>query len=153
MTTTFHSAASIRFIGDELDPDEISSLLNCKPTRSHRKGDLLRDKTGEPRVNSETGLPIAQRTGCWMLEIENRMPADLNGQIIDILKMLPSDDRLWRGLAKGFKIDFFCGLFMESGNEGLEIAPETLFEMGKRGIKLGLDIYGPESGIENSTTL
>jgi hypothetical protein len=32
---------SLRFFGDALDPDEISKLLDCRPTDSCRKGELL----------------------------------------------------------------------------------------------------------------
>lgn len=33
---------------------------------------------------------------------------------------------------------------MDRSNEGLDIAASTLARLGERGIKLGLDIYGPE---------
>jgi hypothetical protein len=34
---------------------------------------------------------------------------------------------------------------MRGGNEGVDVAPETLLALGSRHIKLGLDIYGPDN--------
>jgi hypothetical protein len=33
---------------------------------------------------------------------------------------------------------------MQSRNDGLSISSGTMFALGKRGIELGLDIYGPD---------
>lgn len=33
------SAASLRFFGDTLDPDELTRPLGCQPTKSERKGE------------------------------------------------------------------------------------------------------------------
>ncbi len=38
-------------------------------------------------------------------------------------------------------MDFFCGVFMGTSNDGLEFTPELLGELSTRGISLGLDIY------------
>jgi Domain of unknown function (DUF4279) len=37
------TSVSLLFSGDNLDPDEISKLLDCQPTKSYRKGDVLPD--------------------------------------------------------------------------------------------------------------
>ena len=50
---------------------------------------------------------------------------------------------MWNELASKYDIDLFCGLFMEKGNEGMEISPKTLQALGERNILLGLDIYDP----------
>jgi hypothetical protein len=34
---------------------------------------------------------------------------------------------------------------MGSGNEGVEISPETMVALGQRGIQLSIDIYGPDA--------
>jgi hypothetical protein len=64
-------------------------------------------------------------------------------KIREILEQLPNNLEVWKDLAARFKIDMFCGLFMDRTNEGLGFSPDTLLELGKRGIELGLDIYGP----------
>ncbi|HSE22384.1 MAG TPA: DUF4279 domain-containing protein, partial [Pyrinomonadaceae bacterium] len=43
---------TLRVIGDELDPDEISKLLQCEPTSKARKGDIVADDgKGHQRVS------------------------------------------------------------------------------------------------------
>jgi hypothetical protein len=50
---------------------------------------------------------------------------------------------VWKALAARFRIDIFCGLFMEeSNNEGLDLSPETLILLGERRFVLALDVYG-----------
>jgi hypothetical protein len=51
------TSVSLRFSGDTLDPDEITNLLDCRPTHSYRKGDVLPD---------DRNSRIAQ-TGMWRL--------------------------------------------------------------------------------------
>jgi hypothetical protein len=41
----------------------------------------------------------------------------------------------------------FCGWFVNEGNEGVEIEPHALRALGERGIKLDLDIYGPDGDV------
>jgi hypothetical protein len=47
-------------------------------------------------------------------------------------------------IASKYRVDPFCGLFMDGGNEGLTISPASLVALGQRGIELALDVYGPK---------
>jgi len=58
--------------------------------------------------------------------------------------MLTSDLSVWQELRQRYNCDVFCGLFLHTSNEGEELEPETLSILGARGLKLGLDIYGPD---------
>lgn len=51
---------------------------------------------------------------------------------------------VWERLTSSFEADIFCGLFLESMNEGLEISPQTLLAIGQRSFTLGFDIYGAD---------
>ncbi len=53
---------------------------------------------------------------------------------------MPSDPKIWEALAK-FQPHFFCGIFMGSGNDGMDLSAKVLLALGQRGISLGLDIY------------
>ena len=44
-----------------------------------------------------------------------------------------------------YRVDLFCGLFLERPNRGVTLMPKTMTEIGVRGIKLGFDIYAPET--------
>jgi hypothetical protein len=57
--------------------------------------------------------------------------------------MMTGELSVWRELQRRYNCDIFCGLFLHEGNEGENLAPETLVALGARGLALGLDIYGP----------
>jgi hypothetical protein len=59
---------TLRFVGDDLDPDEISALLPVKPTRAHRKGEEF---FAGPSVGNLRG-----RTGIWFLATDKLVPGD-----------------------------------------------------------------------------
>jgi len=129
--------ASLRIFGDDLDPDEISAQLGASPTSSAKKG--------QDRVNRDGVKRGIHRTGRWLLEAVPRQPEDLDSQIAELLSPLTADIAVWRRLVAQFKVDIFCGLFMEESDEGLDLRPETLEMIGSRGLSLGLCIYGPPS--------
>lgn len=128
------SAASLRFFGDDLDPEEVTSLLGAPPTVGARKGGVWHTSRGVEKV---------ARTGSWRLQGPRREPGDLDAQVTALLAPLTVDLGVWKALAERFKGDIFCGLFLEETNEGLSLTPETLAAIGNRGLTLDLDIYGP----------
>lgn len=126
------SAASIGFYGDDLDPAEITRRLDCKPTVGVAKGGTWTTKMGAEKT---------ARTGSWRLLADRRSPADLDGQIRQLLSAMNDDLEAWKSLAGRFRGRVFCGLFLASGNDGLTLRPETLLMIGQRGLVLDLDIY------------
>jgi len=130
-----HSIVSFRIFGDDLVPAEVTSLLGCEPTEAFAKGDV--------RVGSKTGNRYIEKTGRWSLAAEDRRPEDIPAQVLEILGKLTRDPAAWAVLRSRFTMDFFCGVFMGSSNDGLEFSPELLGELSSRGISLGLDIYDP----------
>lgn len=132
MPALARAAATLRISGDDLEPAELSRLMGATPTLACAKG--------EPR---KPGGKAIARTGQWHLSAAYTEPADLDAQVKEILGQLPSDLELWRSLGARYKIDLFCGWFMNESNEGLEISPETLSALGARGVELGVDLYGP----------
>ncbi|MBU2714376.1 DUF4279 domain-containing protein [Zooshikella harenae] len=133
MAQASRSKASLRLIGDSLNPKEISALLGCEGTTMYSKGDV--------RVNKRTGKQYERKSGHWSLVATECEPEDIDGQVSEILSQLPSDLILWNELASKYSIDLFCGIFMEKSNEGMDISSKTLVELGSRGIMLALDIY------------
>jgi hypothetical protein len=117
------SAVSLRVIGDDLDPDEIAAVLGCTPTRARKPG--------------------GQAPAMWCLESAGQEPEAVDRQIDEILSRLTGDLNVWSELGRRYRLDLFCGLFMRTGNEGVEISPAGLAALGRRGINLALDIYGP----------
>ena len=124
----------LRVIGDELDPDIVTSLLNHQPTKAHKTGDdISSPKSRRKRI---------AKTGVWMLEAPTEEPGNINSQATYLLSNLSGDINAWKSISESYRIDLFCGLFMEETNEGIDLEPSVLYEIGKRGILIDFDIYG-----------
>lgn len=136
MGVPHHSRCTLRMYGDELDPDAVSAALGCAPSRGWRKGDR--------RVFAKSGRVAIERTGGWLLCAEDREPEDLPAQIREVLARLNDDPAVWAELRTRCRVDMFCGVFMASGNDGLEFEPDVLHALACRGIRLSLDIYDAE---------
>jgi hypothetical protein len=127
------SSATLRISGDDLDPDRVTELLGCTPTKAQRKGDTF--------TNPTSGYTRTAKVGMWRLEAADRMPEDLDGQIAEILSKLTPALDVWRALSERYELDLFCGFFLDKTNEGLDVSSESLLALGQRGISLGMDIY------------
>ncbi len=124
---------SLRLFGDDLDPDEISGLLGSTPTDSYRKGDIL---PGRYRRTA--------KQGAWFLTADHREGTDkgISSVVNELIDSLNGDLTVWASLSRRYDVDFFCGVFMRhSGNEGFELALETMKRLLDRGVKIGFDIY------------
>lgn len=133
MSKLFETAAALRIMGDDLNPDEITSLLECEPDRFGKKGDKTPLKNGRERI---------ERTGIWGKNTPRTQPGNLDSQIAALLDSLTADLSIWSNLSSRFEVQIICGLFLKKGNEGLYISAETTRLLGARGIAMDLDIYG-----------
>ena len=134
MGAIHHSAASLRFFGEDLVPEEITALLGASPTRSCRRGDDTSTKAGIVRI---------AKTGSWRLHAERREPEDLEAQVFELLDQLTPDLEIWASLSR-YTPDLFCGIFMASRNDGFPLSAKALLALGERGIAMDLDIYSPD---------
>jgi Domain of unknown function (DUF4279) len=130
------AVATLRIVGDELEPEEVTRLLGCQPTDAARRG--------EARIGKHTRGPTIARTGVWRLEATPTEPEDLGAQVLELTSKLTSDLGIWTDLARKYKIDLFCGWFMKESNEGVDITARTLETLSSRHIALALDIYAPD---------
>ena len=137
MPSLQRAVASLRIGGAELEPEEISRLLRVRPTHAQRKGQEL------PSKSSPT--PRIAKSGLWRLKASDTEPENLDSQVAELLAKCNATLGVWQTLATKYEIDLFCGWFMGGGNEGVEISPKTLLALGQRGIRLSLDIYGPDT--------
>ncbi|QAU35693.1 DUF4279 domain-containing protein [Janthinobacterium sp. 17J80-10] len=128
-----HSIVAFRIFGDDLVPTEITDLLGSEPTVAYSKGD--------ERIGRKTGNRYIEKTGRWSLSAEDKHPEDIPAQITELLSKLTQDLAVWDQLRSKYAMDFFCGVFMGSSNDGLEFSPEVLGQLSARGITLSLDIY------------
>lgn len=123
---------SLRFAGEDLDPEVVSRGLGLRPDKSYRKGEIASWGRFKGR---------AAESGFWHLSTEALEPGDLNAQITDMLTHATSDVSAWRNISERYSGNLFCGLFMKTMNEGLSLPAATMVALGARGIELQLDIY------------
>lgn len=127
------SVAVLRIGGDKLDPEEITNILGCEPNYKQIKGQVF--------ITKASGRERIAKTGAWNFQATDREPENLDEQISEILDRLNPNSEIWKALSEKYHIDLFCGIFMEKSNEGMEISPSSLMELGSRGIQMSLDIY------------
>ncbi|RVU12492.1 DUF4279 domain-containing protein [Methylobacterium oryzihabitans] len=136
MASVDRSTATLRMLGNDLDPDEITRLLGTAPTGAARRGEQI--------LSSLKRIHIAQ-TGRWALRVRELSPGNLDAQIREILARTTGDLAIWRGLSRRFECRVVCGLFLRTGNEGAAIAPDLLAMLGERRLHLDLDLYAANS--------
>jgi hypothetical protein len=113
---------------ENLDPDEISRLLGCAPSRAHRRGDARR-----------SGPPWHE--GAWLLSVEGKSPTGPDELVRLLLARLPVDDGLWADLRSRFRLRLGFGIFTERWNRGFELSADAVRRINTLGAGLGFDIY------------
>lgn len=81
MAVISRTAVSLRFMGDELRPEEVSMVLGCQADGGASKGGAWRTPKGVERI---------ARTGMWHKGVARRSPGDLDGQVIELLALMTS---------------------------------------------------------------
>jgi hypothetical protein len=109
MAELSRAVASLRIVGDDLLPDEMTSLLGVTPTRSFARGDEVSPKRLPTRWRgSASGLSTRQKPS---------LPTSTT-QVAEILSPLTPDLGIWRDIAERFGMDLFCGLVHEARQRG-----------------------------------
>ena len=132
MTELLRTEVSLRFFGDALNPNEITKVLGATPTHADIKGQ---------RVDYPPQSERVARTGNWRLHAQTKTPGNLDAQISEIFSKLTDDLSIWKRLTENYDVDLFCGLFMDSGNDGVLLSPNSLTILSERGVEIGFDIY------------
>jgi hypothetical protein len=126
---------TLRILGDDLDPDQISALLGCAPTMAERVGVPISLSGGQTRI---------PKKGRWSLQIDSRdfgKNEDVDDGIRMLLARLPSSPDIWASLTKTYAVDIFCGLFLSTTNRGFSIPADISALLSDRGIDIGFDVY------------
>ena len=122
---------SLRFFGDDLNPDEVTHLLDCQPTEAHKKDDVVPSKFN-PRI---------VKTGTWLLSFSKKSEEDLEGQISQLLDQLPKNLEIWQNLTRRFDSDIYCGAWLKAWNRDVWLSAGLLSKLSDRGLNLGMAIY------------
>ena len=132
-------SVTLRFFGDDLDPDEVSRLLGCSPSDSARRGDII-----QRRTRSYTAPQ-----GSWHLSTE-RSADDIEPQLITLCERLTADLSIWQSLTARFQADLFCGVFHAFQSHCIEFTPRLHRLLADRNLTLVLDIYASDGPNENA---
>ena len=118
-------SASLRVFGPTLVAADVSALLRCEPT-----------------IISSVPRRAPRKHG-WLLRLA-RSDGDVDALVSELLARVTSNLRVWKQLNAAYRVDLVYGVFLGSTNQGLELAPETMRMLTKRGLTIGFDIYAPE---------
>ena len=132
MASLAKSTVGLRVSGEQLDPNDLVMLLKYRPSTALT--------TTLKQVRRGTG-PDAPTQQIWSLGYQETDATDLEAKLVALLGQLTDDLRAWAQLTSKYGADLFCGLFMDTSNEGFELSPQLLRTIADRGLKVGFDIY------------
>jgi Domain of unknown function (DUF4279) len=126
---------AIEITGDDLEPDEITSLLGVSPTQQQAKGKLVSNPNGR---RSRMG-----RFGRWSLQLQ---PSETDEwDVAEATKLLiskvPADHGVWKSISSRARVRLNVGLSLETFNQGLSIDPILLRLLADREMQLDIGIY------------
>lgn len=124
--------------GDDLVPDELSTILSVQPEIGVRKGETFMGR-GRP------GTAVTARTGMWHFGTGYREPPNIDEQIAELLGNLPESADIWSDLTIRFECYVTVGAWFtdDSWTGGLVLEPKTLGMLAKRGLAIDFDLYAP----------
>ena len=139
MAIVSKTEVSLWIRGDELDPTEVSKALGGIPRLAAGKGEIW---------HTPKGTPITAKTGFCHYRTAAMQPGDFDKQIKQLFDGLSSETDVWLQLARRFKVELFCGAFLDEPNQGTGLSAETIASIAQRGASFELDIYhiGDDSG-------
>lgn len=130
------ASATLHVHGDDLDPDELTSLLGCPPIIGARMGETF---------IGHNGRTVTASTGKWIYTTGYRETPNIDGQIAELLDCLPASLSIWRNLTTKFDCYVTLGIYFveDSWTGGIYLQPQTLQKLGERGLALDFDMYVP----------
>lgn len=136
MDNLARASVTLLIRGDNLVPEELSSLLGCQPEVGVRKGETF---------IGHNGRTVTARTGMWQLGTGYRQPPSIDEQITELLKSLPARGDLWDNLVARFVCCLTVGVYFADWTGGIVLEPQTLRMMGQRGLAIDFDMYAPSA--------
>jgi Domain of unknown function (DUF4279) len=122
--------------GDDLVPDELTSVMGRQPRTGVRKGECFK---------GHNGRSVTARTGMWQIGTGYREPPSIDEQITELLKSLPERSDLWHDLTARFDCYVTVGVYFanDSWTGGIILQPQTLRMLAERGLPIDFDMYAP----------
>lgn len=118
--------------GDDLDPDEVTSILGRNPTAAHRRGDLHSKGRG------------VRRRGAWLLSVRGKSPTSPASLLNDLLDLVTSEPEAWASLLRRFDVGVGFGLLILGWNRGFDLPHATLRRLVALGLSVDFDVYSDD---------
>ena len=114
------SHATLCIYADNLNPDFLSKIIGCKPTKARRKGEKYIDR---PKI------PPA-KTGQWFLEAPENLPFEEKVEFL--VAATTSDVDVWNQISKTYTLILDAAIYLQSWTEGFYFSNEILNQISKR---------------------
>ncbi len=136
MDNLHRASVTLLIHGDDLVPEELTSLMGRQPMIGARKGGTF------PGHN---GREVTARTGKWILGTGYREPPCIDQQINELLSSFPAGADLWQDLTTRFDCYVTVGVYFDddSWTGGIVLEAQTLRMLGERGLAIDFDMYAP----------
>ena len=121
---------SLRVFGDRLEPEEVSALLGCEATSSHRKGDKV----------SAANLSLIEPTGAWILESPIDERSDIEDHVEALLAAVTSDGDEWASLTSRFSASILCRIAFDGRDGAFELSPRLAHSLAERGLVIAFEV-------------
>src|SRR5208283_493742 len=135
------SRVSLRVVGDELEPSEVTGLLNLEPDRCHRRGDLVTSRASAKRKSGYWSIQSARHVSpksdvgehvAWLMQRVGEKSAELS---------------MFR--SKGWIVDIWVTVFAPEGYGGVTISSDLVRDIAGLAVDLNFSFYGDvEAGEE-----
>lgn len=127
----FEVRVAFRYVGAEVDPNFVTSILAISPSQIQKVGEYKRRRPEQ-----------VWSTGAWIIASELADAKPLTEHLDKLLEMLESRSDQIRHLASlGYVGEFFCGFFASTGNLMFDLDPGILSRIAALGVGLRADVY------------
>ncbi|SHL04307.1 DUF4279 domain-containing protein [Desulforamulus aeronauticus] len=131
------STAVLRIVSRKKSIEEISNILNTRPTRCSLKGQPYSRRNPNSKIREEN---------IWLLESGLNKYESLEVHIRHILSFLRTKKEFIRELQLECEIDIVCSFSSENGQGGFTLDHELLKELTENSLELVVNLYPPEGG-------
>ncbi|MDZ7965742.1 MAG: DUF4279 domain-containing protein [Nostoc sp. DedSLP03] len=133
------TSVCLAIYGEDLNPDEISKILSCQPTKAHLRG-------ARKSLNYKYG---SYKQGAWLLKLQGSAPITADKLIIDLLSCVPTNPILWQELSEIYDVQVRIGIHMKGWNKGFNLTAHTVQRISKLGASMVFDIYAYDEEEDN----
>jgi Domain of unknown function (DUF4279) len=126
---------TIRVMGPDVEPDEVTRLLGLAPYRAHRAGATNIGRSGRRYADFHEGN--------WMYQTTLPRTASVDEQLQALVDLVLAREAAFVQLrARGHRLDLYLSVFEFAPDQGFTFPHQLLHTLGRLGFDLQFDLYG-----------